>query len=97
MCLCNLCLLIFSTGFTLDHETSKQLNHATMCDMVDRYVNDDEVVVVNTKRMGIKKNIQRELKNFVSRKRFRVVNKKRVIRKDFVCVPYGFDSCSLRE
>ena len=81
----------------MDHETSKLLNHATMCDMVDRYVNDGEEVVVHTKRNAIKKNMHRELKNYVSHKRFRVVNKKRVIRDDYVCVPYGFSSSSLRE
>ena len=62
-----------------------------MCDMVDKYINNNEVVMIETERLGIKKDIYRNLKNTKMTKRFRVINKKRVIRKDLLCVPFGYN------
>lgn len=68
-----------------------------MSEMVERYVKDGEEIVVDTVRHGIEKNKMRELKNKEMHKRFRVVNRKRVIRDDFICLPFGYTCTSLHE
>ena len=58
--------------------------------MVDAYVQRGEEMIVETERQAIQKDKYRNVKNTVLKKRFRVVNKKRVIRNDFTCVPFGY-------
>lgn len=59
--------------------------------MVDKYINDNEVMTIDTERLSIKKDKYRNVSNAVMKKRFRVVNEKRVIRKNLLCVPFGYD------
>lgn len=83
-------------GFTLDHKNSLKLNHETMSRMVESYVKNGEFLAVETERPTIKRNIDRQLTNVVQRKRFQLTNRKRVIKSDYRCYPFGYDNKNLK-
>ena len=79
-------------GITLDYATTKKLNFEVMCNFIDLYVNcgiQDKVTADNpfkiTRDKKNKKIITRRTK-----KDYQIVYNKRVVKENYVTVPYGY-------
>lgn len=78
-------------GITLSQYTSKRVNFKSMCQMVDQFVKKDEQDELNIVTMRIDrkpKTHQVITRNVV--KKFRIVYDKRILRRNYTTVPYGW-------
>ncbi len=77
-------------GHPLDYTAMKHINTRTMKKMVKAFVESgqqEEVVVVSPR---IRREGHHRIVTKLIRKIYRVVYDKRVVRKDFTTVPYGY-------
>jgi len=77
-------------GFSLTSSISRTINMACLKNLVFRFVNDNfvDTIPVIFKQIDRTRNHDVVTKN--ASKRYRVVYDKRIIRKDFTTVPYGY-------
>jgi len=77
-------------GFSLDYVTSKHINFKTLRQKVKNFVRDQAQAAIQVVHQQIGRQSDHSIVTTTTAKNYRVVYDKRVVKRDFTTLPYGY-------